>query len=208
MNISRIIDALVRKWWLVLLLVIIGGGMGYLKVLYTPPSYKATSTIYMINREDVYLSQLLLEQYFDVMYSKAVVSSVLSDFSGVNLTEKKLFAMTDINSKKGSNVITINAEHKDPYFAAAVANSMAKYFAATINQISNSDNVGILDQAIPPANPEPDNKLITIILGLFIGLVIAFTVVYTIEYFNDSVRTEEDVTRGLNLRVIGIIPGK
>jgi succinoglycan biosynthesis transport protein ExoP len=40
------------------------------------------------------------------------------------------------------------------------------------------------------------------VLGLFIGLLLAFL----LEYLDDTIKTEEDVKRVSNIRVLGVIP--
>lgn len=218
MNIKRFVDALIGRWWLILILALLGGIAGELKVEYSPSMYKATTTLYMMNRDkiiiqnqpletkDIELSQQLLQQYYDIIYSRTVVSAVLQNLWQYNLTENELYKILSFNSKQESNVFAISATSENPVLSADVANSMAKTFSSTIRQLSNSDNVGILDEAVAPVVPEPDHRLAIILLGILAGIVVAFSIIYIIEYFDTTVRSEKDIAERLKLRVVGIIP--
>ena len=218
MSVQLFINAVIRKWWLVIILVILGAGAGALKVYTAPPVYKATVTLYMMNidkvmnkREelnatDIQLSRELLAQFADVIHSRTVHLKVINDLKKYNLTEKKLSTMTVLDSNIDSNIFTITATSSDPRKSAEVANDMAETFSQTIKELSNANNVGILDRAIVPQKQESRNALAIILLGAVAGFVLATCTIYLIEYFDTTVHSEKDIVEGINAEVVGIIP--
>ncbi len=218
MEIRRILYSVARKWWLVVLLAVLGGGIGFLSVFFTKPMYQADTTLYIINRDkvlttgqslnsqDIAVSQQLVRQYSDIISSRLVTSAVVRDVKNYNFTENEILSMVNISSNKDSNILTISAMWSDPTAAAAVANATGREFTTQIRQLTNSDNVGILDEALVPNYPISNNGLKKVFLGLLAGLTVAFGIIYIIEYFDTTVRSAEDIENGLKLRVIGIIP--
>lgn len=218
MEIRRLFYAVARKWWLIVLLAVIGGGTGFLSVFFAQPMYQADTTLYIMNRDkvlttgqslntqDIQVSQQLVQNYTEIIASRTVTSAVIGDLKNYNITNTELLSRVSITSNKGSNILTISATWADPTVAAAVANAAAREFTARIRQLTNSDNIGILDEALIPQYPVSNNGAKKIFLGLLAGLIVAFGIIYVIEYFDTTVRSAEDIENGLQVRVIGIIP--
>jgi capsular exopolysaccharide synthesis family protein len=74
-----------------------------------------------------------------------------------------------------------------------------------IQQAGQSGNVRILDEAIEPYVPIKPNKKLNILLGALIGLGLGIGLVFVIEYFDNTVKTIEEV-EGLGLNLLGAIP--
>lgn len=218
MEIRRIMYSVARKWWLIVLLAVLGGGIGFLKVYYTNETYQANTKLYIMNLDkvtskgealkaaDITLSQQLVRQYYEIIYSRSVTSAVARDVKEFNLSENTILSMLSITSTKDSNIFTISARGSNPIIAAAVANATGRAFSTRIQQLSNSDNVGILDEALAPNYPVNNKGAQIILLGIMSGLMVAFVIIYIIEYFDTTVRSAEDLEKGLDVRVIGIIP--
>lgn len=218
MEIRRIIYSLFRKWWLILLLAILGGGIGFLKVYYTKPMYQADTTMYIMNFDkvltegqelkssDITLSQQLVRQYYEIIYSRSVTSAVSQEVKEYNLSENEILSMVSIVSKTDSNVFTISARGLDPNIVADVANATGRAFSKKIRELSNSNNVGVLDEAQVPNHPLNKKGMQEVLLGILTGIMVAFGITYFIEYFDTTVRSAEDIELALKISVIGIIP--
>ena len=134
-----------------------------------------------------------------------MTSAVSQEVKEYNLSADAILSMVSIASQEKSNIFIISATSSNPTIAAAVANAMGRIYLRQIRELSNSNNVGILDQALVPKYPI-NKKGTEIYLGILSGLMIAFGIIYVIEYFDTTVRSVEDIEKGLNLSVIGIIP--
>ncbi|EHQ89379.1 YveK family protein [Desulfosporosinus youngiae] len=216
MEIRRLFYSLIRKWWLIVLLAVLGGGISYLSEHYTEPVYQAETKLYISNRaeangkalnsSEIALRQELVRQYYDIIYSRSMTSAVSQAVKEYNLSENEILSMVNIASKEDTNIFTISARGPDPTIVAAVANATGREFITQLNQLSNSDNVGILDAALVPSNPVNSMGRQKVLLGILLGLTVALGIIYSIEYYDTTVRSAEDIVKGLNLRVIGIIP--
>lgn len=218
MDLKRIFYSVTRKWWLVLILAVLSGGIGYyLNIFSYQPMYKADTTLYVLNKDkvlagealdtyDLAISQKLIAQYSGIFYSRSVTSEAANDLENFKIPHTMLAKMVRISSEEESNLLIIEAVAPDPEFSAAAANVMANQFITKIRTLTNSNYIGILDRAEVPVSPIPNNALLKTILFIFGGLVIALGIIYVIEYFDTTVRSAENVEDHLKLRVIGIIP--
>ena len=100
----------------------------------------------------------------------------------------------------------IQAFSSDAVTAAAVANAMSRAFTEQVRAMTNSDIVGILDEAVVPEEPVPVNKTKNIVIGMLAGMTIGFVIIYIRELFDMTIRSVDEVEYNLNLPVVGIIP--
>ena len=80
-----------------------------------------------------------------------------------------------------------------------------KYQEAVINEQSQPGNVLIIDDARTPYSPSKPNRLLIIIVGLLIGVGLAFAYVFLKNYFDNTIKTPEDLQKK-NMNVLAWIP--
>lgn len=80
-----------------------------------------------------------------------------------------------------------------------------KYQEATINEQSQPGNVLIIDDARTPYSPSKPNRILIIIVGLLIGVGLAFAYVFLKNYFDNTIKTPEDLQKR-NMNVLAWIP--
>jgi capsular exopolysaccharide synthesis family protein len=68
------------------------------------------------------------------------------------------------------------------------------------------NNVRIVDPAQIPESPIRPKKLMNLLLGLVGGLLAGVVLAYLIELIDQTVRTQDDIEKRLNLPFLGIIP--
>lgn len=69
-----------------------------------------------------------------------------------------------------------------------------------------SNNISVVDKAVPPGTPVSPRPLVNVSLAGLGGLALAFLLVFARERFDDSIRAPEDVDRKLNLPLLGVVP--
>ena len=71
---------------------------------------------------------------------------------------------------------------------------------------ASSNNITLVDAAEVPTRPSSPNLLLNLILALISGLVLAGAFVFLRDYFDDAIRSPDDVERKLGLPMLGLIP--
>ena len=80
-----------------------------------------------------------------------------------------------------------------------------KYQEALINEQSQPGNVLIIDDARTPYSPSKPNRILIVIVGFLIGFGLSFAYVFLKNYFDNTVKTPEDIQKR-NVNVLGWIP--
>ncbi len=70
-----------------------------------------------------------------------------------------------------------------------------KYQEAMINELSQSGNVYIIGSGRVPDKPDRPNRFLIVLLGLFIGPLVAFGYLLVKDYFDDTIKSPEDIEK-------------
>lgn len=219
MDLRRLWYTLLRKSWLVLLLAFIGGSLAgwYVKSSYVP-MYEASSTLFVMNSDktemtgqsldtsDINFSRELVTTYSSIIGSRLITSEAINRLDVPGLTEDVLGAVVSAGNQKDSSMMSISAVWPDPQTAALICNTVSEVFAEKVNELTNSNSVGIIDKALVPQYPLPSNSRPKIAVGILMGLMLGFGIVYCLVQFDNTVHEASDIEDGLGVRVIGIIP--
>jgi capsular polysaccharide biosynthesis protein len=220
MEIKRLFYSALRKWWLILLFAILGGGVGYYVYVSAPiPMYTANTTLYALNRDkiltgqpltaqDIAMSQQVITQYSGIFYSEVVTSVAAKELKryNYNISARGLAAMSRIYSQKDVNLLTISSVSIDPEIAAAAANAMGSAFVSQMREFMQTDFIGVLDEAQVPLQPAATGGAKKVLMMIVVGIVAACGIIYVLEYFDTTIRSAEEIEERLKMRVIGIIP--
>lgn len=222
MDINRLFSALRRRAWVMIIMAVLGAGAASAFVVIFPvvPDYQADSTLYIMNvnkeqsgkslsTDNLYYNRTLVQNYGELIKSRRVTDEALRALynQGIVLTEKQLNKIVVLSMQTTSNIIIVSATWSDPQIAAIISNAMSSAFVNTLNELTNSSSIGVLDEAKPPATPQATATApLRIIIGMIAGLLIGFGTIYIQELLDTTVRTIEEIEQELNLKVIGIIP--
>lgn len=83
---------------------------------------------------------------------------------------------------------------------------LAKIKASNIDENLDTSNIRIVEKAVLPQAPVKPNKKRNILLGAVLGLMFGIGIAFLREYMDQSLRTEEDVQKYLDLPVLSVIP--
>jgi len=64
----------------------------------------------------------------------------------------------------------------------------------------------IIEKAVDPLYPSKPERKLTLMLGAVLGLFLGIGFAFFLEYFENTIRTPDDVTQYLGLPVLGVIP--
>lgn len=217
MEIRRFFNSVKRMIWLVVLFGVIGGAISaYLYVVNAMPMYKAESTIYAmsknniddkgLNYQDVSLSRQLVYDYQYVLTSEKVIASANKLLEKYKFSPQQLINMISITQKDESSVISIGAIANDAKQAAEVSNAVTDAFISQLREMTNSNIIGVLNEADIPKAPIDNGGVKNSIIGVIVGIVIAFSIIYIRELFDMKIRYIDDIENISKIKVIGAIP--
>jgi capsular polysaccharide biosynthesis protein len=219
MEIRRFLHSVQRMIWLIILLGVIGAGIpAYLNIVKATPMYKAETTIYAmsinstadggkgINYQDVSISRQLVFDYQYVLTSQKVISLASKLLDKYNLSQNQLISMINITPKDESSVIAISAISDDAKKSADISNAVTEAFISQLSEMTNSNIIGVLNEAEIPKVPIDNGATKKTIMGFCVGVIIAFFIIYIRELFDLKLRYIDDIEDTLKIKVIGAIP--
>ncbi|WP_167577802.1 YveK family protein [Ammoniphilus sp. YIM 78166] len=106
-----------------------------------------------------------------------------------------------------SQIVRITAEDPNPEIAAQIANTTAAVFTREIGSILGIYDTKLIseakaDQNPLPTNSEPSSK---ILLGIAVGLVLGIGIVLLLDSLDQTLRTEHEVEKIMDLPVLGAV---
>jgi capsular polysaccharide biosynthesis protein len=205
-----------RRIWLIALLTV-GAGLvsGLVSYFYLKPVYEASTQILVnqknsdqnsYNQNQVQTNVQLINTYNVIIKSPVILDRVVKDLN-LGLTADQLNQKITVASATNSQVINLLVQDKNPDQAAQIANTIAAVFQTEIPKIMNVDNVSILAKAaaLPHQSPVKPKKTLNIVIGLVVGLLAGAAITLLIEYFDSTLKTEQEIKQLLDLPVLGVI---
>lgn len=165
---------------------------------------KNQESLYSMN--EVQTNLQLINTYNTIIKSPAILDKVINELH-LDMTTAELNEKVTVTSEQNSQVVTIQVTDKDPQLSAKIANKTVAVFQKEIVKIMNVDNVTILAKAtaadgIAPIKPQP---LVNIAIALVVGLIAAIGLAFLLEYLDNTLRTEQDIEKILELPILGVI---
>ncbi|MGB9578496.1 MAG: YveK family protein, partial [Halothiobacillaceae bacterium] len=118
-----------------------------------------------------------------------------------------LTAMTTVQVKGQTEIIMVSVKDKDATRAALIANTIAKSFISQLPTLVNRvENVSVIDRAVPLTKQVSPRPLLNIAVAFVAALMLGVLLAFLVDYFDDTVKTPDDVKKLFGLRVLGVIP--
>ena len=131
-ELRRVIEIVLRRWWLLVVLAIIAALAGYIVSLRQKPVYQATTTVLVgqsikspqLERVDIQTSDALVQTYVSLAYRQPVLEGVVTTLK-LNTPWQELRNRITIKQVKGTQLIEIVAEGNSPRMARRIADEVA-----------------------------------------------------------------------------------
>lgn len=83
---------------------------------------------------------------------------------------------------------------------------MAKSLKEVSKEVRKVDNVQLLDEALPPKGAVSPKPILNIAIAFFLGLMVSVGIVFLMDYFDNTIKDEDELKELFGLPVIGNIP--
>lgn len=219
-ELRELLEIILKRKWLIILLtiffMIVGSVYSFFLVT---PEYESYTTL-MVNGSkgtsvsdiassfdlgSINLSQKLVVTYGEIVKSRIVLEQVI-DRLGLDMTYNQLLSITTSRQVGSTEILKISVVREDPEEAALIANTIADVFVKEVMRILKVDNVETIDVAIPMYNPINVKTVLNIAISTVLGLMAGVFLAFVLAYLDQTIKTEQDVEKYLDLPVIGTIP--
>src|SRR5574344_631525 len=210
----EILDVIKDKIFFIVIftnLVIICGTL-YVKY-FKVPEYKSSSTIVLssnssdtttITSSDVTLNKNLVSTYSQIAKSRSVLEEVINFYS-LDMSYEELSKKITVSQVSDTEIIQISVADGNAEAAANITNKIAEVFTKKVSDIYNMKNIKILDVAIEASKPYNIDYLKQFAISFAAGLVISLSIVFMIYFFDNTIKTTDQVESKLGLPILGRI---
>ena len=208
-----------KKYWIILAVIVgIILAVVYTKFIITP-KYMSSVTLILskpenttsfttndaITQSDITLNQKLISTYSEILKSKRVGKTVLDNLK-VDMDYNELKEGVSVNSVKDTDVIKVSVTTYDAELSKVIVSEMVKVFTDEVDRIYSIKNVSIVDEAEIDLKPVNVSLLKNIVIFALIGFVLACGVIFLIFYFDNTVKSSEQINSLTELPVLAVIP--
>lgn len=156
-DLLKIIKAVWKKLWLVILVgVVLGGGMFAFKKLTFVPSYDTYATMYgsaKVAGDNRYTEDyLLMENAKAILHTRKTMEKII-EAADLDLTYEEISKMVYSHEVSNSTLFRIGAKGTDPEELALIANTAADILPEMVTSVYGDCEIMILDYAEVPEEP-------------------------------------------------------
>lgn len=204
-----------RALLIIVCLLLIVGITGAISYFFITPQYDANAQILInhkvvqdqqLSTQDIQTNLQLINTYTAIIKSPVILSIVIDNLN-LNTTPDLLMEKIAMSNDQNSQVLNISVEDTSQKRAVSIANKTAEVFQEQITELMNVDNVTILSPAKEKKNKNPiiPNIPLNLAIATFLGLIIGVSISLLIEFFDTTVKTEQDVQDIMKFPLLGLI---
>lgn len=209
-----------KKLWIMIALVI-GALLGVIYTRYmVVPKYTSFATLLLtkntnvsdvavdmeaITQSDITLNQKLISTYGEIMTSKRVSNAVIKNLN-LDMTYEEIIKCVNVSAVKDTDVIKLSITAKDPIVSANIANEMTNVFINEISEFYNIQNISVIDVAEVNSEPVNVSYIKNVVIFALIGAVLVAGIIFLLYYFDNTIKSEEDIAKLTGLPVLATIP--
>jgi capsular polysaccharide biosynthesis protein len=205
---------LARRWWLLPLVTLVAAGSAFMFARAQTPIYRSTTKLLVTPGRPDLGQQLTLEKQLRPMAQRVKTTEIarlVDESERLDLGAERLLGMIRAEAIVDQGYVQIDVEDTDPERAERIAGAFAQVFAqqhaaADVGKpLAERLTVDVLDRPSGATQVWPQTRVLVLAAGL-IGLLGGLFLVFAFEYFDDTLKTREDVDRLLGLSTLASIP--
>ncbi|MGN1023861.1 MAG: YveK family protein [Lachnospiraceae bacterium] len=216
-DVGGIFRALLHWLWLILIVGVAAGLVGYSIARFVlPKEYESTTSIYVLDRNngdsttysDLQVSSQLTADYRELIKSRYVIEKVIQDLNldQEGYTFESLSGAIEVTSPDNTHILVVTVTDTDPQRAQAICNDVREVAAEHIQNVMKIDAVNVVDEANLPDEMSAPSYSRWTVGGAVIGILVVAIVIIVRFIADDTIKTTEDVERYLHLYTLAVIP--
>lgn len=214
-----------RRWWLVVLAAIVAAIVAYVYTSSQPTTYQTSTELMAVAQPPDYWLDLYaknrLASYTSLINNYDFVASALKT-ANLNVDPGLVMSKLAVGHNPDANTVQIIMTDTDPTRAAAVVNALADAFVAksaaddqqiiknytspTTQTPAGTVQILKLETPSPPTTPTGPRVKLNTAAAALLGFVFGVILTFVVEYFDDTLRGEDDIERYLELPTLIEIP--
>lgn len=204
-----------RKWWALLTALVLGGGLvGAYSYFVLTPQYTSSASLYVLSKEttltslaDLQIGSQLTQDYKVMINSRPVLQSVIGNMN-LDMNYRELREKIKIDNPTNTRILTISVQDPDPYLAKEIVDNISAEASDYIGEIMEMVPPKMIEDGVVALEKTSPNVKRNAALGGLTALFLVCAAITLSVVLNDTVKTEDDIQKYLELPVLAVIPAK
>lgn len=215
-DLLELIYALKKKiLWILIAGLIFACGAGVYTQLFIEPTYTSTATILVLSKEttltsmaDLSFGTQLSEDYRVLIRSNPVMEEVVERRGKeTKFTPGSLKGSLSI-ANPSSRILELSVTSTDPLDAKDTVNVLAEVASEYVGEKMEVIPPKIIEQGEIPSYKNGPNLKKNIFMGFAAGFALSCVLVLLFVLMNDSIKTEDDISRYLDIPTLATVPDR
>lgn len=217
-DIGALLYEIKRYIWIILLCGVLGGGIAfaYSKFMITP-IFTAENSMLVLTKEttltslaDLQLGSQLTNDYMELIVSRPVLDELMSNLDLYDEFEtiEELAGTITITNPSNTRILELQVENPDPEKALAIVRELSDISSEYIGDMMEVIPPKIIDEGVVPTRKTSPSNTKNALIGIFAGLFISGGIVVLRSILDDTIKSEEDIEKYLNLSTLSIVPDR
>lgn len=203
-----------KKKIVVILAAVLAGGLiaGIYTHFFITPVYSSTSMMLVLGNEssessltDLQVGSQLTGDYSVLLKSRPILQEVIDNL-GLDMSYQQLEGMITIQTPENARILEVTVTYADPQMAKQIVDEVSSVSTTFIGEQMGMAAPKIIEDGDVPAGPVSPSLRRNILLGAVAGGAIAAGIVILIAILNDTIKSEEEISRYLGLPSLGSVP--
>ena len=194
--------------------LLFGVAAGAITIFLMTKIYTSTASILVISKDttltsiaDLQLGTQLTKDYKVLITTTSVLEETIENL-GIEASPESLRKTLTVNNPSDTRILEISARNPDPEMAKKIVDEVAKVSSLYIADKMEVIPPKIIEEGkIPTVQTSPSVKR-NVMVGILLGLVLCGGLVAAMSIMDDTIKTEEDINRYLELSLLASIPDR
>lgn len=220
MELADFVAALRKRWWVLVVLVLVGGVYGYAQVAKEDPVYRSTAKVFVSLTQGDTVAELvqgstytqnLVASFAELATQPIVLQPVIDDLD-LDESAKSLAGSVQADALLDVVIIEISASSKDPHQAASIANAVTTQLAKTVREVTPTTTEGgpsvsmtVVSEAVPSRFAYGPNTKLAVGTPALAALLLGFVITLLAARLDTRVRSAQDFPDHPERPVLGTI---
>ncbi len=218
-DLIRILMAMLKKLWLIVLSVILCGGIAFgYTYYYIEPLYQTTAQFYVNNRSvdlggaqvditsgDISTSNSLHATYSAILKTRTVLEAVI-ERGNLTYSYDQLYDMISSSSISSTAIFTVTVTSKNAEETASIANIITEVLPEKAAQIVEGSSMAILEYAVIPGGPFSPSITRNTMLGMIVGILLSCGAIALVTILDNRIHSEDEIAETHEVPLLAVIP--
>ncbi len=218
-DLLNIFKSLVNKLWVIILVSIISGIIGFVASAFLiAPKYSASIMLYVnnssvslgnasfsISSSEITAAQDLVKTYIVILDNRTTLEKVI-DETNIPYTYRQLSEMIEAKAVNETEIFRVRVVSHDPYEATKIANSIAVVLPNRISEIIEGASMEVVDSAVVSTQKVSPSITKYTAIGIILGALATVLLIAIFAILDNTIHDEEYILRNYDYPILAKVP--